>query len=422
MTTRLAGRADAQQLVTLELDRDHALSYRLQDAAPAAGQATGSAVTYPRVRPDADLRINATPGGFKEDLVLHSANAPTTWFFPLQLKGLSAKVVDNAVVLTDAKGTERAVIPAGFMTDSDIDENTGDPATSYGVRYEIVDGNTLKVELDQAWLKDGARKFPVTVDPSVLERKTSTSMFVQRTGNSHFSKSDGLELKVGRAGNINAATYLKFPGIENDLRDHRIFGAQLFLLNYYSWSCRPAPLNVHPVTQDWSAGPGHNYPGPAVGGEVASSSFAQGYIPSGANSSACPATGQAINLGDSRPRPRAALGQPPAGELRPEPARVRDRPVRLEEDRGPRQRRPADPLHHALAVQRELPHRERRPEPSGHPQPGRRRQGQGHQPRQAHLEAGRVLPRVPPVRRARWLPGRDRGRADPARRRRAASP
>lgn len=299
VTTRLAGRADAQPLVTLELDRDHALSYRLQDAAAVAGQAAGSAVTYPRVRPDADLRINATPGGFKEDLVLHSVNAPTTWLFPLQLKGLSAKVVDNAVVLTDAKGTERAVIPAGFMTDSNVDENTGDPATSYGVRYEIVNGNTLKVELDQAWLKDSARKFPVTVDPSVIEYTKKPSMYVQRTGTSHFSKSDGLELKVGRAsGNINAATYLSFPGIENDLRDHRIFGAQLFLLNYYSWSCRPAPLNVHPVTQAWTAGTGHTYPGPAVGGAVASSSFAQGYIPSGANSSACPATGQAINLGD----------------------------------------------------------------------------------------------------------------------------
>lgn len=299
VTTRLAGRADAQQLVTLELDRDHSLSYRLQDAAPVAGQAAGSAVTYPRVRPEADLRINATPGGFKEDLVLHSANAPTTWLFPLQLKGLSAKVVDNAVVLTDPAGVERAVIPAGFMTDSNVDEHTGDPATSYGVRYEIVNGNTLKVDLDQAWLKDANRKFPVTVDPSVLERKAATSMYVQRTGNSHFSKSDGLELKVGRAsGNINAATYLSFPGIENDLRDHRIFGAQLFLLNYYSWSCRPAPLDVHPVTQAWSAGPGHNYPGPAVGNAVVSSSFAQGYIPSGANSSACPATGQAINLGD----------------------------------------------------------------------------------------------------------------------------
>ncbi|SER52083.1 intein N-terminal splicing region/RHS repeat-associated core domain-containing protein [Lentzea xinjiangensis] len=300
VTTRLAGRADASQLVTLELDRDHSMSYRLRDAAPVAGRADGSAVTYPGVRAESDLRITATPGGFKEDLVLHSASAPTTWFFPLQLKGLSAKVVDNAVVLTDGTGAERAVIPAGFMTDSNVDANTGDPATSYGVRYEIVDGTTLKVELDRAWLADGARKFPVTVDPSVLERKAATSMYVQRTGSSSFSRSDGLELKVGRAsGGINATTYLAFPGIENDLRNHRIFGAQLFLLNYYSWSCRPAPMSVHPVTQGWTAGAGHTYPGPAVGDAVASSSFAQGYIPSGANSSACPATGQAINLGDA---------------------------------------------------------------------------------------------------------------------------
>lgn len=296
VTTRLAGRADAQQLVTLELDRDHALSYRLDGAAPVAGQAAGSAVTYPGVRTEADLRLTATPGGFKEDLVLHSANAPTTWLFPLQLKGLSAKIVDNAVVLTDSAGTERAVIPAGFMTDSNVNENTGDPATSYGVRYEIVNGNTLKVELDQAWLKDSARKFPVTVDPSVLERGAHKTMYVQ-SGVGRVA--DGLELKVGTAGGgIRANTYLGFPGIENDLRDHRIFGAQLFVLNYYSWSCRPFPMQVHPVTQAWDAAGQHSYPGPAVGNAVTSSSFAQGYLPRGAESSACPATGQAINLGD----------------------------------------------------------------------------------------------------------------------------
>ena len=143
---------------------------------------------------------------------------------------------------------------------------------------------TALVELDQAWLKDANRKFPVTVDPSVIERNRTPSMYVQRTGNSSFTKSDGLELKVGHAsGGINANTYLKFPGIENDLRNHRIFGAQLFLLNYYSWSCRPFPMQVHAVTQDWNEKGSYNYPGPSVDNNaLTSSSFAQGYIPRGA--------------------------------------------------------------------------------------------------------------------------------------------
>ena len=82
------------------------------------GQATGSTVTYPGVLTDADVQLFAEDGGVKEQLVLKSADAPSTWVFPLQLTGLRAQMMANGdVAFVDESGVQQAYVPHGFMTD-----------------------------------------------------------------------------------------------------------------------------------------------------------------------------------------------------------------------------------------------------------------------------------------------------------------
>ena len=92
-------------------------------------------MTYPGVQPEVDLRLEPRPGGVKETLVLHSVEAPTSFLFPLGLRGLTAKLVDGQVVLSDRAGTRRAIIPPGYMLDAG---NEPCPAASAGVHYELV--------------------------------------------------------------------------------------------------------------------------------------------------------------------------------------------------------------------------------------------------------------------------------------------
>lgn len=162
---RLAGRASVDSMVRLRFDDEHEVAFGLQGTAASAGVAIGSTITYPRVLPGVDLKFEAQSGGVKEVMVLESADAPHSWTFPLRLKGLTAKIVDGQVVLADRDGKERGRFPRGFMTDSNVDARTGDPALSHGVKYQI-DGQNLKVEADSAWLRDPARKYPVFVDPT----------------------------------------------------------------------------------------------------------------------------------------------------------------------------------------------------------------------------------------------------------------
>jgi hypothetical protein len=173
---RLAGAANAADLVKVKLDDSHEFAYGLAGARNVAGQQNGTTVTYPGVADHTDLRIESAPGGAKEILVLHDRAAARTWDFPLRLKGLSAKVVDGSVTLTDETGRERLRIPAGFMTDSAGRAEGAEAPQSHGVRYEIVDnGRTLRVSLDSAWLDDPARVYPVQVDTSVVTPAAATT-------------------------------------------------------------------------------------------------------------------------------------------------------------------------------------------------------------------------------------------------------
>ncbi|MEW1870412.1 LamG-like jellyroll fold domain-containing protein [Streptomyces caelestis] len=294
---RIDRRADSARLATVELPGGRGLSYGLSGAAGVQGSADGGTVTYEGVLADTDLTLESQAGGIKETLVLNSADAPTTFDFPLDLDGLTARIADGAVELTDAEGRVAGVIPAGFMEDSGHGGEQGAPARSEDVSYDLVEqadgGRALRITVDADWLRDPERVFPVKVDPSVDTSSAETSVYV-KSGGSVVGTS---ELQVGKGADGATATYLGFPSLDEELRHHKIFGAQLQLTNYDSASCKARPVSVHPVTESWSAGTGLGYPGPAVGGSLASKSFAYGYIATGRSKSACPAASELFDLG-----------------------------------------------------------------------------------------------------------------------------
>ncbi|MFY1672501.1 LamG-like jellyroll fold domain-containing protein [Plantactinospora sp. WMMB334] len=289
---RLADRADAAELVRVGLDGGHALGYGLAGARASAATVDGATATYRNVLPQTDLELVSQAGGVKETLVLRSASAPRAFLFPLRLTGLTPRLVDGEVRLVDGAGTVRAVIPAGFMTDA-----AATPALSTGVDYRLVTvsgGPALEIVADDAWLRDPARVFPVRLDPSVEPAGADDSMVVQ--GGS--SRSGASELLAGNLGG-NAASYLRFDGLNSRLRYHTIYGAQLQIVNYDAPSCSPRRLSVHEVTQAWTGPGGHSYPGPSVGSALASQSFAYGHIQTGQSQSRCPARGTLFDLGNT---------------------------------------------------------------------------------------------------------------------------
>ncbi|WP_137816396.1 DUF6531 domain-containing protein [Gandjariella thermophila] len=291
-----AAAGDASSLVGLELDASTSLGFGVQGASATPGVASGSTITYPGIQPHADATYLTTATGVKETLVLHDASAPTTWVFPLTLRGLTASMgPGGSVQLTDTQGHVRDVIASGFMEDAKIDPRSGDGTMSTGVTYGLTTVNgrpALQVDLDEAWLHDPARVFPVKVDPSVADLNTSSSTYVMSPFTANYSSDS--ELKVGTydGGSNIANSYLNFN--VGSLTNDYIEAVTLNLDEIWSYSCQARPFYVSPITSGWNVYSINTYPGLTYGGPIGVTNTAVGY------SSGCPGPAWvSVDLGDN---------------------------------------------------------------------------------------------------------------------------
>ncbi|MCX2928396.1 LamG-like jellyroll fold domain-containing protein [Streptomyces sp. NEAU-W12] len=295
--------ADDEQLVSMDLGDGTTVAFGIQDAVHSAGETDGSTITYRNVRSSADVSFVAGNNSVKELLILHDRTAPTEWVFPLALTGLTAGIDDSgAVVLTGADGTERARIPAGWMQDAGTDPNANQGEVSSGVTYELiqVDGAlALKVVLDEEWLDDPARVYPVTVDPSVTSVDATSGTYVQSPYDQSFSSDTVLKVGTYDGGGHKAASFLRFSGLESTLKNAWVLSANLALYETWSYSCTARPVTVHPVTSNWSESTLTKYPGPSTGAALASKSFAHGWRPAGTETWSCGRAWETIKLGSA---------------------------------------------------------------------------------------------------------------------------
>jgi RHS repeat-associated protein len=162
----LATRADDPALVSVEVDGARA-SLALEGAAGRAASVEGSRVGYAGVLPETDLGYEITAGAVKETLRLTRPGA-SSWRFRLRTNGLTPGLTpDGAVALVDGAGRAPIVLPPVETWDS---SGTADrPPALTGGRYSVeksADGWVLTVSVDETWLRDPKRVYPVSVDPT----------------------------------------------------------------------------------------------------------------------------------------------------------------------------------------------------------------------------------------------------------------
>ncbi|MFJ3582348.1 LamG-like jellyroll fold domain-containing protein [Streptomyces sp. NPDC090127] len=293
--------ADADVLVRLTAGGSASIGYAVDGAARSRGRVAGSVITYPEIRPSADLELVAGSDSVKETLVLKSAQAPSEWRFPLALNGLTAKLDGHGgVSFVDASGRQRAGMPPGWMEDSAKAPHSDEGVISSGVTYRLEGrGNrqVLVVSLDRQWLSAPERVFPVKVDPSVESATATSDTYVESPYNQNFSSDKVLKAGTYDAGSHKAASFLKFGGLESTLKNAWVVDARLALFNSWSYSCTARPVTVHAVTSNWAESTTKTYPGPATGPALGSKSFAHGWLPEGASNWACAPAWEAIPLG-----------------------------------------------------------------------------------------------------------------------------
>ncbi|WP_245930550.1 DNRLRE domain-containing protein [Allonocardiopsis opalescens] len=303
--------AAAEELARLEVDEGRVLSFGLEGATDAEGVVEDSApdtITYHDALPGVDVELQTQVGGsVKETIVLSAPPADAgeaSWRFPLGMEGIRPRLDERGAVelLDEESGEVLGHIPAGYMIDSDIDPRSGEGTSSEEVSYRLVreaDGWVLVVTADHDWLTDDARVYPVRVDPTAAWNYNATSDTYVQTGY-NTSRYSEQELKAGtyNGGSDRAASYLRFNSLVDRLEHARIYSAELYLFNHWSYSCQASPVRVHAVTQSWNQTQISNFPGPNYESqELGSRSFARGWIAPGSTTSSCPARYEGIDLG-----------------------------------------------------------------------------------------------------------------------------
>jgi hypothetical protein len=255
------------------------VSFALLGAADASATVSSRSVEYSDVAPSTSMELETLPAGLKETIVLADSSAPNEFRFSLQTVGLTPSVEHGAVVFRADDGSASLIVPPGYMEDSSAERS----ATYEGVRYGLnADGSVLTLTLDEMWLEDPDRVYPVFVDPSLLIYGNSEDTYV--TQGTTANNSSALTINVGRgaSGNFNRG-FLRFN--TGALEDMNVHEATLNLWQATAASCTPTPTDVYAVNDEYPWTNDTSWPGPSLDGEVFSTTFesASGY------SGSCPA-------------------------------------------------------------------------------------------------------------------------------------
>ncbi|HEX5016213.1 MAG TPA: DUF6531 domain-containing protein [Actinomycetes bacterium] len=285
---RIASKANSDELVRVDLPNDHTIAWQAlgaEDANAERNETDHDVVTYRNAWPNADLRITSKSGLVKEEIVLRAADAPRTFRFLVDPDGLDVEATERGIEFSDGKDVV-ALIPNGLVYEEN-EEGSAGPAQS-SARFAVAsrdDGKVIvAVAADPEWLADPARKYPIVIDPTLLEStrlsaQDDTSLFSLAPGD----RASLAELSVGRMAAFNVLTtaYMHFcasPGLDPPCapsgqapwQGGRVDQATLELTSlgwdssYSPTGCGTRGLGVYRVAMPWEGHSMTGWPGASV--------------------------------------------------------------------------------------------------------------------------------------------------------------
>lgn len=245
-----AKNSKANKLVRLKLGESHIDFRLLKDTNASKAVTSKNKVAYQNVYDDVDLIYYADNTGIKEEWVLHKYNGNNTLRLHMNLKNVKPKQKkDGSIDFVDKKGAAVFTIPRPFMIDSQS-------RVSENVKYKItVEGKETYLDLvmDEAWLKNSERSYPVTVDPSLIIQgaaKTFDSFVGQAQPDSNFGYRTYLTTGNNPDHGISRS-FVKFD-LDPILSGAKITSAKLSLYQTNS-STHTVKLHTYPVKENWSS-------------------------------------------------------------------------------------------------------------------------------------------------------------------------
>lgn len=227
-----------------------------------------------------DSVITPLSTGFEHDVVFASRAAAEAAFT------VDIAVPDGVVAAADATGVVLRDGPevvahygGGVAFDAiGAEEGGGETPVTTSLVGQGGGVVTVRVAIDEAWLRDPGRVFPVTVDPtytSVIGTTPGGGDTYVNNAAPTTSYASAVDLKIGRGSDGSVYRSLVRFGLGGVPAGALIYGAEMQMVNFSSSSCTPSLVQARTATAGFGPTTTWNTQ-PATGGVVSDSSFARG--------------------------------------------------------------------------------------------------------------------------------------------------
>lgn len=217
-----------------------------------------SQVIYEDVYKDTDFEYIVSSEGLKENIILKSRNTQTVFEAEYKANGLTpVQIDDKTIELKTDTGTVIYVISAPCMIDANMEFSDGITLSLSDVKNNKF---TITITLDENWLNELSRAYPVTVDPYLQtsqkweDAACNSAYIASSTPNTCYGRGgSGYEgsLYVGKTNNRGKTRSLiklsKLPDL--GIADKVVYAE----MAVWTYACYPElTINLHNVTSSWN--------------------------------------------------------------------------------------------------------------------------------------------------------------------------
>jgi hypothetical protein len=150
------------------------VSYRLLGQASEAAEVEGNSASYEASTPGTQFDLASIATGVKEQIELADPAQPNSFSFELDAShGLTPSLeADGSLQFRDEEGHLFSTLPPPVVSDSSPGGATSYDAVAYDLQ-PASEGWRLTLSVDQDWLSDSERIWPVRIDPTLTVKSPS---------------------------------------------------------------------------------------------------------------------------------------------------------------------------------------------------------------------------------------------------------
>ena len=272
-SVRLSKKTNGKKFVRIEKD-GYKLSWYYTKANKVTAQITeitddgdettleklSSQVVYKNVYKDTDFEYIIGSEGLKENIILNSDNTQTEFIAEYKANGLTpVQVNDKTIELQAEDGTVVYTINAPYMTDANMEYSDGITLTLSNIKNNKF---TVTTTLDEDWLNDNDRVYPVIVDPVIKTEQIAADMASAFVGSLYPTRNyytyglshNGADSGSMYVGNISGygqtESYLKFSNLPTLGVADKVVNAVGFV---YMYKCENGmQVDIKRITSSWT--------------------------------------------------------------------------------------------------------------------------------------------------------------------------